>query len=387
MNIRSAETPKIKSVNSTNPNQLDLRPDVAGRSARATVEIGAVQKRGRVFVIIAVLLLIAFSGPLWSVMRLALKEDIQSHILLIPFIAFYLWKTQRSPLRLAGGEGQGEGDKHGQREVSILPSLPQSEPAPDSSPPSVIRNPQFIPAPGPPLPRVPLPVSALRMQRSTLPAFLVALVALVFLGAYWGFGKSGRLPPTDALSLATVSFLSLMLATALATLGWPALRSRLFAVAFLVFMVPLPLAFIEFMSIGLQLASAEAAAWMLSLTGMPMFREGLLFHFGTLSVRVAEECSGVRSTFVLFITSLVAAHLFLRTGWKKALLVLAIFPLGVLRNGFRITVISWLTVNVDPSVISSPLHHRGGPIFFVLSLVPLFGLLWILRRSDFPKRS
>jgi hypothetical protein len=33
-------------------------------------------------------------------------------------------------------------------------------------------------------------------------------------------------------------------------------------------------------------------------------------------------------------------------------------------------------------MIDSPIHHRGGPIFFGLSLIPLFlFLLWLRRRE------
>jgi len=36
-------------------------------------------------------------------------------------------------------------------------------------------------------------------------------------------------------------------------------------------------------------------------------------------------------------------------------------------------------------VIHSVIHHRGGPLFFVLSLIPLFLLLLWLRRGDLSK--
>jgi hypothetical protein len=35
-------------------------------------------------------------------------------------------------------------------------------------------------------------------------------------------------------------------------------------------------------------------------------------------------------------------------------------------------------------MIDSVIHHRGGPIFFALSLIPLFLLLIWLRRSESP---
>jgi hypothetical protein len=33
-------------------------------------------------------------------------------------------------------------------------------------------------------------------------------------------------------------------------------------------------------------------------------------------------------------------------------------------------------------MIDSVIHHQGGPLFFVLSLGPMFLLLWWLRRHD-----
>jgi len=115
---------------------------------------------------------------------------------------------------------------------------------------------------------------------------------------------------------------------------------------------------------------------------MPVLRDDLSFQLPGLRIFVAEECSGIRSTLVLFITSVLGSYLFLQRRWTRLVFVLAVFPIGVFRNALRITTISWLTVNVDPGIIDSALHHRGGPIFFVISLIPLFGLLWWLRRIE-----
>jgi exosortase/archaeosortase family protein len=85
---------------------------------------------------------------------------------------------------------------------------------------------------------------------------------------------------------------------------------------------------------------------------------------------------------VLFITSLLAANVLLKTTWRRILLVAFVIPLGILRNGFRILVIGLLCVHVSPDMIHSPIHHKGGPIFFALSLVPLSLLVWWLRRQE-----
>jgi len=84
----------------------------------------------------------------------------------------------------------------------------------------------------------------------------------------------------------------------------------------------------------------------------------------------------------LFITSLLAAHLFLRTPWKRTVFVLVVLPLGILRNGFRVYTIGELCIHIGPQMINSPIHRKGGPIFFVLSLIPLFILLVMLQKSE-----
>ena len=99
-----------------------------------------------------------------------------------------------------------------------------------------------------------------------------------------------------------------------------------------------------------------------------------------LNLEVAEECSGLRSSLVLFITSLLAGHMFLDKTWKKTVLALLVLPIGVLRNAVRILTIALLTIHVDSDIIDGPLHHRGGPVFFVLSLCVLFAALFLLHR-------
>jgi exosortase/archaeosortase family protein len=101
-----------------------------------------------------------------------------------------------------------------------------------------------------------------------------------------------------------------------------------------------------------------------------------------ITIRVGQECSGIHSSLVLFLTSLIAGHLFLASPWNKTWLALLVLPLGIARNALRILTISLLCVHVDASMIRSPIHVRGGPVFFALSLIPFFAALWWLRRSE-----
>jgi exosortase/archaeosortase family protein len=111
-------------------------------------------------------------------------------------------------------------------------------------------------------------------------------------------------------------------------------------------------------------------------------RHGTVFELPGIVLRVAQECSGIRSSWVLFISSLIAAKMFLRSPWRRALLVAFVIPLGIVRNGFRIMVIGLLCVNIGPHMVHSDIHRRGGPLFFALSLLPLSLLVWWLRRRE-----
>jgi exosortase C (VPDSG-CTERM-specific) len=188
-----------------------------------------------------------------------------------------------------------------------------------------------------------------------------------------------ELGQNDHMTLIALSFVSFVIAGTFLFLGSKWALSAMFPLFFLAFTIPLPEAAVDFLENASKEASAEVANWLFVISGTPALRTGTLFQLPGISIIVAKECSGIRSSLVLTITSLLAANMFLRTTWRRALLVGAVIPLGLLRNGFRILVISLLCVHIGPEMINSVIHRRGGPVFFVASLIPLFVLLWWLR--------
>src|SRR6266403_1088022 len=186
----------------------------------------------------------------------------------------------------------------------------------------------------------------------------------------------------DYLALMALSFVCFLAAGGFFLLGRKWMTAAAFPFAFLIFMVPMPEAMADTLETASALASAEAASFFFNLTSTPTLRDGTVFQLPNIAIQVGQECSGIRSSWVLFITSLLAANLFLKSGWRRAVLVCFVIPLGIARNGFRVAVIGNLCVQFGPQMIHSIIHRRGGPLFFVLSLIPLFLLLWWLRRSE-----
>ena len=186
----------------------------------------------------------------------------------------------------------------------------------------------------------------------------------------------------DSLALMALAYVSIIAAGGFLFLGSKWMASAAFPVAFLLFMVPLPDGAVTLLENASVLGSAEVSAFLFRITGTPLVRDGNVFMLPGIVLEVAQECSGIRSSWVLFITSLVASHLFLESPWRRLVLVAFVIPLAIIRNGFRILVIGLLCAHVGPHMIDSIIHRHGGPLFFALSLGPLFLFLLWLRRQE-----
>ena len=269
-------------------------------------------------------LTLAFVRPLMTLLVHALNDSLDSHIPLVPLIAAYLLHA-RAP--------------------SAQPGRPSI--------------------------------------RAALP--LVALgITAVTMAVRW----EGSVSNNDRLALMTGSYLSFVWAGGFLFLGSKWMAAAAFPVCFLVFMVPMPDALVFWLETGSVVASADVSALFFKWTGTPIVRDGTVFALPGIVIRVAQECSGIRSSWVLLITSLAAAYLFLRSPWRRLALVAFVVPLAIVRNAFRILTIGLLCVHVGPHMIDSVIHHRGGPLFFVLSLLPLtMFLLFLWKRESLTRRT
>jgi len=227
-----------------------------------------------------------------------------------------------------------------------------------------------------------------KKHSSDLLLTLVSLAVGIGLFAYTqSLEIAARAPAINTrIVLLTLSFLCCVVAGGFFFFGGGWMRSAAFPLAYLIFMVPMPDAMADALETASKFASAEAANLLFHLSGVPFLRAGLVFQLPNITIEVAQECSGIRSTWVLFMTSILAANLFLNTRWRRFALVAFVIPLAILRNGFRILVIGLLCVNVGPQMIHSLIHRRGGPVFFVLALIPFLLVLWWLRRGDVETR-
>lgn len=263
-------------------------------------------------------------GPLVELGRYALKEELHSHIVLIPLVSLYLASLKRA-------------------------SLPRD------------RRGSVAGAAGGAL------------------IFALAAAALFFVPILAGTAAWSH---NDMMARTAACYALLLVAGGFVFLGTSWMRLLAFPFALLVFMVPLPDMVVVTLEDMLMRASAWCAHVLFQWTGTPVFRNGQVMELPGQTLEVARNCSGIRSTLVLLITSLIASYMFLSSSWHRTLLVALVIPLGIFRNAIRVLVIGRLCVEYGPQMIDSWIHRHGGPLFFAVSLIPLFlAAAWFRHRE------
>ena len=279
---------------------------------------GAIVRRWIIAFLIAA---VVFYRPFRELIRFAAHSELFSHVLLIPAICFYLVWTNRK--MLAAGK----------------------------------------------------------------PAVLESLIAYVPAGVLVAYNFATRTSPVwhsegTYLSLMILAMVLVCIGNLFLLLGKEFVRTALFSTLFLLAMVPFPDPVLDGLETFFQYTSAWTAGVFFDLTGTTVMHSGLFFHLPGITLQVAQECSGIHSSLVLVLTSLIAGYFFFSSYRYRVLLAVFVIPLGIVRNAFRIWVIGQLCVHVSPDMIHSYIHTHGGPIFFVLSLVPFFIFLHFLRKWD-----
>jgi len=185
--------------------------------------------------------------------------------------------------------------------------------------------------------------------------------------------------PGAHLSLSMLLLVVFLLSAFLYVYGRGVFKQMSFPLLLLFLAVPLPQSVINGLVAALQHGSADAAHLLFTIFRIPVARDGLVFSFSRLDVEGAEECSGIRSSTVLFVTTLVLARVFLKSGWDRAIAVACSIPIAIAKNGVRIFSLSLLGEYVSTDWLEGPLHRKGGFIFFALGMALMIGVIWCLR--------
>ena len=224
-----------------------------------------------------------------------------------------------------------------------------------------------------------------RIFRSARTSVVPGASVFIFGGIVYYAGRAYGLHAgeNEYLALMTLSLIVLLLGGFLFVYGSVAFKTALFPLIFLSLAIPIPERILSALIHFLQHGSANMVSVMFALTGTPVYRKtDVVFALPRVTIEVAEACSGIRSTLGMWIVTLLASHLFLKSNWRKTVLLIAVIPVSLFKNAVRIVTLTLLALHWDMSFLDGSLHRDGGVVFMAGGLCLMYPVLWMLMKSE-----
>ena len=144
--------------------------------------------------------------------------------------------------------------------------------------------------------------------------------------------------------------------------------------AYLLLMVPLPYILYDAAAFPLKLFITRVSVRVLKLVGIAVVREGNIIMFPTITLEVADACSGMRS-LVSFV-ALGIAYAFI-TGSSTArcwLIIVAAVVIAIFNNCLRVIITGILAQHWGAAVAQGFFHEFTGLVTFFVGMVLLVGV-------------
>lgn len=178
--------------------------------------------------------------------------------------------------------------------------------------------------------------------------------------------------------LSAISIVILLPGLSLLFLGLPRTLAIAFPLAFLAFMLPIPLAATERMHVILRHIAADGSAALVPLLGIPAYVEGTTIHLARATLEVADACSGFSTLYASMAVACLTAYS-VRNWTRRVMVLLLAAPIAIAANIVRVVLLVALVQWQGTDVLATSLHTISGMFTFALALPIIF---WIGRDPD-----
>ena len=187
-----------------------------------------------------------------------------------------------------------------------------------------------------------------------------------------GLWLLGELAAVNAIT--QLAFVAMLVLAVPAVLGTRFARAAVFPLAFLFFSVPLG----EFLLPALMQMTADFTVAALRASGVPVFRDGLMFVIPSGNWSVVEACSGVRYLIASFMVGTLYAYLMYRSTRRRVIFMGISLLMPVVANWVRAYMIVMLGHLSNNRIATGVDHLIYGWLFFGLVIFLLFwvGIRW-----------
>ncbi|MCA9051489.1 MAG: exosortase/archaeosortase family protein [Planctomycetaceae bacterium] len=161
--------------------------------------------------------------------------------------------------------------------------------------------------------------------------------------------------------------------------GWSFFWWTLPAVAFLIFMIPLPFSLESALQSPLRYIGTVSSVYIMQTLGLPALAEGNIIVLGENRIGVAEACSGLRMVMVFLALSAAVAILSDRPIWERMLIFCSALPIALVVNIARIATTGTLYALNKSELARLVFHDLAGWLMMPCALLLLGLETWILR--------
>ncbi len=179
----------------------------------------------------------------------------------------------------------------------------------------------------------------------------------------------------DALVLEVGSQIPVLIGVLLIMISGEAVRRLWFPLVFLLFLIPLPGALVDALTLPLKHYVSVAVDQLLYWSGYPIARSGVVLTIGPYQVLIADACSGLKSMYSL--SALGIFYVYLRRHasiLQNALLLGSVIPIALFANIGRVIALVLITYYFGDEAGQGFLHDLAGYTELVVALIA-FGLL------------
>jgi EpsI family protein len=170
-------------------------------------------------------------------------------------------------------------------------------------------------------------------------------------------------------------------------LGPRMFRALVFPIGYLMAMIPVWDLLTARVHPYFQDFSASFGVATLRAFGIPVIRQGFFLELPNITLEVAQECSGVNNLIAVLCVGVPMTHLFLRSWWKRGLVLTAAVLIAALSNGVRVATVSVLAyygIRGADGDIHGPYSLLRSLLVSGIGFVALFWLISWFRDDDAP---
>ena len=178
----------------------------------------------------------------------------------------------------------------------------------------------------------------------------------------------------DILMFEIGTVIWLLVGFGLLNLSGKALRVQWFALFFMLFMVPLPGAVVDAVTMPMKMAVSYVAENILYWAGYPISRTGVTLQIGQYMLLVADACAGLHTLLTLEALGLLYLNIVRRDSAVRNIgLAILIVPISFTANVIRVMTLTLITYHFGDAAGQGFLHGFAGMVLFLSALLLIIG--------------